>query len=520
MMSLGSSVKVGHVQSSSEYNLVRDLAFAISECDKILLINDENKGKFCTDIDSAISDKSCFAVRPHSNIVAMDFDEPGDLEVTFLEITDYIKDLGGRPVVVSSGTKGHRHLFCRIENENIHTEIRDFISSRGVSRWLRVNTFIRPPLSPHRSGLKVDLIEPALEAEALSNLSKQLGKKGLPEDAIIKIKHGQSGPVKYRSGSELVQAIVNHCYNSGYTLEETYETLSDTSNRGGLSLQKRIKSRGQVNARNWLKLSYDKAARFITAGNAIDLHKWASAQLKAISSMDIHSKRKISLMKVFKAHVDVASRARSYKYTASVRQIAVISAVSSIVTVSKCNRQLESLNILKRVNKGVKKKASCWEIACCDSRPDDTLCSPKYSLSDTLGSLLGSGNYQGGCGYDVSSGIHFDHDVFRYSFDRQAGMGASAAVVLGCLQDSEGLRIAQICRLTGFCRSTVGRALSKLARGHLVDREGFLWRSASGNLDERLDALAEKSGLLGARARQGDRYQSEREIYLSRYSLR
>ena len=215
MKNLESNVKVGHAQSSSPPNLVRDLAFAISECDKILLIDNENKGQFCTDINSAINDNACFAVRPHASIVALDFDEPGGFEVTFREITDFIKQLGGKPVIVSSGSNGHRHLFCRIESETLHTEIREFIAARGVSRWLRVNTFIRPPLSPHRSGLDVGLIEPETSEQALSSLSKELKRKDLPRDTLDKIKYGLLNQSKYKSGSELTQAIVNSCYVSG-----------------------------------------------------------------------------------------------------------------------------------------------------------------------------------------------------------------------------------------------------------------------------------------------------------------
>lgn len=514
------NAKVGHAQSNKEVALVRELAFAISECDKILLINDENKGQFCTDIEAAINDSSCFAVRPHANIVALDFDEPGDLEVTFKEITDFIKDTGGKPVVVASGTSGHRHLFCRIENENVHNEIRDFIAAKGVSRWLRVNTFIRPPLSPHRNGLNVGLIEPSNEEEALRVLSKDIKKRDLPEDTLRKIKYGLLNQSKYRSGSELTQAIVNSCYVSGYSFDETYALLSDTKNRGGSSLQYRIKERGEVSAKVWLRLSYDKSARFIAAQSIESLHRWSSMVLDLISKLEIHSKRKISLVKVFKAHVDVASRARSYRYNASVRQIAVISAVSSIVTVSRTNRHLEDLKIIRRINKGTKKNASCWELAFSDSFLSDTLSSPGCSSGDTLGSLLRKGNYQRGCGYDVSSGIHFDHDVFRYSFDNQKGLGSSAAIILGCLQSSDGLRIAQICRLTGFSRSTVARGLAKLERASLAKREGFRWEAAEGNLDERLDEIAEERGLLGARGKQGEKYQEEREVYLSRYSLR
>lgn len=499
----------GHVQSSSEIALIRDLAFAISECDKILLIDDNNNGKFCNSIDTAVGDELCFAVRPHAGVVTLDFDEPGDLNLVFDETVSYIRGLGGRPVIVASGTVGHLHLFCRIDDEEIQTDIRDFLSSKGVSKWLRVNTFIRPPLSPHRAGLPVSLVEPGSPQRALALLGKSIIKKDLPSDMLMKIKYGLLNQNQYSSGSELTQAIVNSCYLSGYTLEEIFELLSRSENRGGNSLKKRIKERGHSRAMGWLSLSYDKASRFITANNLEEIRKWSSSICDQISRLAINGRRKISLIKIFMAHIDVASRARSYKYNASVRQLAVASSVSSIVTVSRANKQLQELGIVKRITVGREKVASSWELSC-----------SKGGLRDTLGSPCSTSNNHKGCGYDVSSGIHFDHDAFRYSYGSKRGLGAAAAIILGCLLRSDGVRVAQVCRLTGLCRSTVVRGLNRMEGFSLAKSEGFLWTAASGNIDARLDRVAEELGLLGASANQSEKYREERENYLARYSLR
>jgi len=401
------------------------------------------------------------------------------------------------------------HLFCRIDDEEIQTDIRDFIASKGVSRWLRVNTFIRPPLSPHRAGLPVDLVEPLSADEALRFLGKFIIKKELPSEILYKIKYGLLNQNKYSSGSELTQAIVNSCYISGYSLEDIFELLSRPENKGGNSLQKRIKDRGPVKAKNWLSLSYEKASRFITANNLEEIRKWAAYVCEEISKLEINGRRKISLIKTFMAHIDIASKARSYKYNASVRQLAVASSVSSIVTISRSNKQLQELSVIKRITVGREKRASSWELSC-----------SKLSLRDTLGSPCSTSNNHKGCGYDVSSGIHFDHDAFRYSYGNKRGLGAGAAIVLGCLLRSDGVRVAQICRLTGLCRSTVARALGRMKDLSLVKSDGFLWRAASGNIDARLDKIAEELGLLGASAEQSEKYREERENYLSRYSLR
>ena len=66
----------------------------------------------------------------------------------------------------------------------------------------------------------------------------------------------------------------------------------------------------------------------------------------------------------------------------------------------------------------------------------------------------------------------------------------------------------------------MGRSLEKLRRASLAKRDGFLWGASPGNLDERLDEVAESAGLIGARGRQAEKYRNEREAYQSRYSLR
>ena len=513
-------MKAARVQLNDRQKEIRALAFAISECDKILLIDSENKGKFSADIDSAILHNACFAIRPHSNIVSLDFDEPGDLELVFAEVIEYIRNLGQHPVIVQSGTPGHLHLFCRVTNDVLIAEIRDFIASRGVSRWMRTNTFIRPPLSFHRDGEKVKLVTPESAQEALALLSKEIAKTDLPEDTIKKIKYGLLNQTKYKSGSELTQAIVNSCYMSGYSFDEIFNILVKKENRGGNSLKRRIRDKGENQARSWLRLSYTKAEKFIASRDLELLETQVSIICKSISRLDINSKRKITLIKTIRAHAEVASRARSYQYNASIRQLATVSAISSIVTITRANRHLITLGYLRRLNKGRETKGSRWELCFSQCSPDDTLCSPHGVLGDTLGSYLRKGNYQGGRGSDVSRGIHFDHDAFRYSYENRRGLGGGAAVVLGCLCSHDGLRIAQICRLTGFSRSAVGRSLEKLRRASLAKRDGFLWGASPGNLDERLDEVAESAGLIGARGRQAEKYRNEREAYQSRYSLR
>jgi hypothetical protein len=166
------------------------------------------------------------------------------------------------------------------------------------------------------------------------------------------------------------------------------------------------------------------------------------------------------------------------------------------------------LGLLRIVNTGRQDKASRW-----------TLFPNKRVLSNTSMSLR-PGYSNEGCGYDVLSAIHFDHESFRYSFLGKKGLGTSGAIVLDCLYRGKGLRIAQICALTGFSRSTVDRALRRLRAAEVAICEARLWSTPPVNLDEKLNAYAQRVGLERSSDIQKDRHGLERDGYRSLYSDR
>lgn len=509
-------MKAEHAQSSEISRIRMEMAFAISPCDKILVIDKSNTGRIFFNLKNAIDKNLCFAVRPHDDILAIDFDNPESQEPKFKEIVECIKGNGIRPVIISSGSDGHRHLFCRISDIKLRRQIVNFISAKGALSWVRRNTFIRPPLSPHRSGLEVSLVEPLSCEEAICFLSRSSSKVDIDESVNKKIKLGWKGGFGYQSGSELVQSIVNSLHMSGLGFDDIFNILSDPKNLGGASLQNRIRKRGEETARDWLMLSYKKAEKFVCINDPERSQEWIDSFIYKINQSHSLGRRRLSIIRLIKSHFDIASKAKSYRYTASVRQLALEAAISSTVTVTKGNRELEKLGLIRRTRKGLGATGSCWELCYPAAMRSASSC----SASDTLNSTLRKEDNLRGRGSSVIRSSHFDHDAFRYSFDSRRGLGTSAAIILGCLMESDGLRIAQICRLTGFSRSTVGRVLGRLLEARLVEKRKLRWVVCSGNLDDRLSEHAERSGLLGARARQAGRYEKEREDYIRMYSSR
>jgi len=487
---------------------IKSLAFAISECDRVLIIDENNKGHFGTSLEEALYLGKAFAIKPHASVLALDFDDPDDLLPLFKEVVDYLKSSGLKPVIASSGTKGHMHLFCRVQDSNVQIKISDFISAKGVSRWMRSNTFIRPPLAPHREGKEVFLLEPSCPSAAAAMLAKDQSSSVLPESTIEKIKYGINRFPKYLSGSELTQAIVNSCYSSGIKFHEIYSILIDPRNMGGDSLRKREFEKGKTVAQNWLRSSYEKAARFIKSKDLSGLPSQVEICCRIIQDSDINSRRKLSMIKLIKSHADIASRCRSYTYNASLRQLAEASKISSLMTIRKANEALIEQKLLFRLNNGRNEKATRWRIFPLERIVSNTSLSLRPSKTNR------------GCGFDVLSAIHFDHESFRYSFLGKRGLGTSAAIILDCLYRNRGLRIAQICSLTGFSRSTVARALRRLSSAGVAIQEGKSWHTPPINLDEQLNRHAGRLGLDRAAELQKERHSIEREGYRSLYSVR
>jgi len=513
------SVKADLVLSSDLLN-IRDLALSISPCDRLLLINRDNKATFSEDFDRAVESKACFAVRPYDDIIALDFDEPETEILKFNYIHKYINDSGYRCIVINSGTPGHRHLFCRVKEQDKYREIVKKISSIGASGWLRSGSFIRPPLSPHRAGLAVSMKDPSTPIEAIRLIQRTKPLNG--ENLIVKdkIRYGISKYAEYSSGSEIFQSIVNHLVAEGVRLRDIYEILSDKSNLGGASLQSRIRIRGEKQAKKWLIRSYKKAVKFNIVRSPELMLGWESAIRSYILSLPLNGRKKMSLICVIKAHLAVSRKSRSYVYTASDRQIATEANISSLSTVRASHRKLDEIGILRRLRKGEGRKASAWELFFRTSHLRPQVSSEKGVVTNPLGSPHRKKIRNRGRVYSGSNEIHSGHDAFRYSFEGKIGLGASSGVVLSYLLNSDTLSNAEICRLTGFSRSTVGRCLKKLEAVRIAYRANGGWGVVSGNVDDLLDQAAVEIGLDGSSLRQRDNFSEERIAYLSKYSLR
>jgi hypothetical protein len=125
-------------------------------------------------IAEAVQTGRAFSVQLALHVLGIDLDEPE--RAVFLDC--FAKECvarGLQPVIEESGRPGHRHLLVAVHDGRLRSELTAMARSLG----LRVATSLRPPLTPHRLGCPVRLLQPESEEEALQALQPR-ARRQLP----------------------------------------------------------------------------------------------------------------------------------------------------------------------------------------------------------------------------------------------------------------------------------------------------------------------------------------------------
>lgn len=241
---------------------------------KARLINEDNSTDRWVPLDEAVESGQAFLVTPKAGLVALDLDTDelvteGHKVRTWAENT-----LGASTVLCASGRPGHQHLWIRLP-EDIPTEVfseQVSLNYPGIPKQaIRGESGTRPPLSPHRSGLPVSLIEPESVSEALERLgppddTRQGTKEPqrLPEkwERILRLgdvegryRTPNGEPARGRMGMALAGAHVR----AGLTLEAFIDNMLDPRNFGGSKPQEVRDTKGDAAAYKWLRDTWETA---------------------------------------------------------------------------------------------------------------------------------------------------------------------------------------------------------------------------------------------------------------------
>ena len=471
-------------QVADDSEILKKISRAISNNETVLEIGEDNSGKLVSSIDRVIDRKSSFAVKPKPLMFVMDFDEADDL----LKFEDYvvaIKKMGYDPVVTESGSPGHRHLICNSISAKGYSELFRTAELYSIEESVRRN-FIRPPGSPHRKGLPVRIVSHETASDALRALGSTQIDLRLPDSLNRKIVKAEGVGIIYKSHSELTQSIVNQCYSLGMSVDEIYNLLRDSSNSGGRALQKRIKSKGSKSAIKWLSLSFDKAREYSIRVNPeaerLDLIE------QIVIAMQWKGKSGLTDRDVILAHVAISRKAKSNKYKASLRAVANLANLGSLMTVRKSQGRLESAGFLRRIGESKKGIPTSWEIIC--------------NSNDTY-------KHIGGCDTNVSFARHSSSEVFAWSLSGVKGLGKSGIPLLDALASEGPLGVSTAAKKTGLARQTIYRASRRLERLGLVEITRRVISLRESRVDELLKKYCKDSGLSVAKYRLKERRKEE-----------
>jgi hypothetical protein len=337
---------------------------------KALLILPDNRGGGWVPIREAVSTGSAFAVEVDGDILAFDADEPNHVPI-IEAAARRLRSAGCIPVTVASGRVGHLHLFARVPD----SVLRAAVAAEARASGLPPRKTIRPPLSPHRQGLPVALVEPADVPQALRALRPTLRARDLSPRIRALLRNGDRER-RYATQSEVVQAIVQGCAHAEWPEGRIFAALTSPHNVGGEKVQEKLAQGDERAARRYVEHSVRKARDLRQHGTSPALRR---AMLDAIDQIAKEIERHAwpgmagaTDYTVLAAHLAIAHAACSTTYTASVRQIAEGAEVTP-ATAHRAHGRLIRGGWLQVVTIGYGRFATAWRLGTPVDQPRDAL---------------------------------------------------------------------------------------------------------------------------------------------------
>ena len=239
---------VPEFRNAEALDVVTAFARAVmSEGDKkVVSISGDNASGEWVRLEEAVASDGAFAAEFRDDIIGFDGDEPDSLaraEILALEM----EVQGLAPVSWASGRPGHAQVIVWCPKAADQRWWRARATELGF-QWKRRS---RPPLSPHRHGLPVGLLQPPSVEEALRRLeprssSDRTGRLSVRSLALLK-----NGDPTAPSGSEVVLRIAMGAIAKDVPVEYLEAMLANPDNKGGEAYQRRLAQPPGV-AQRWL----------------------------------------------------------------------------------------------------------------------------------------------------------------------------------------------------------------------------------------------------------------------------
>lgn len=446
------------------------LAQAITSDSNVLMIDDENVSAGYRTLYEAVESGQAFAVDVRSDVLAIDFDTPirrDRLEQLAFELVE----AGMQPVRIASGSEGHEHLFAVVGPD------RDLWIRRAKDLGLATRTGgakIRPPLSPHRSGIPVRLISPSSVPLALDYLDPRYAPTAEKWARLLR-----EGTLRGRRSDSLISFLL-YALNDGADQRSVWRSLTDPANKLG----EKICEKSKEAASEWFLGAWETASQRFRAAPPIRdrgaAFETLSALLLKIDDAFWPGRAGARKKKVLRALLDEANRRGSLRVAISQR------AFAEATGLSPC-RMRETVAELEGtwfdVDRSKKPTVYVLYDACCVSVPITPYTPP---IEDMV---------------DVGTVAQQNHDVFR----GRSGLIRWQIYETLCRGPA---RASAIATHLAVNRSTVSRHLREMTAAGLAV-QGEEWEVGPASLDEAAFHL----GTTGLAKKQMERHEAERDEF-------
>jgi len=437
--------------------------------------------------------------RPHLNVGVLCGEASDRLAVvdcdclsSFQRMMDALCD--PETIVVRTHRGGHIYLRTPVT-----------VRSRGMIEKVEIKAdgnYVLAPGSLHPRGVRYEFIKRAdriLELDTLAPIpelrfeSAPIRPSWFPVTAWRLIT-GKSVRKVYPSRSEREHAACMSLVNRGYDFEQIMGFFIEYAD--GSSKFRQLYAEDPKNAERWLRLSYDKATRYVSSNLSEERAIIGELREKALS-VPWPGRTGLSDRATYLAHLEIADRCGKIVYGASVRELAELAGLTKD-TVSHANQRLLKTELLEEERPHVAALSKMWRLPTRAPRP----------LSE--GSFLRHSNHPTTvreCPKLAHSRAEDEqmrhaHDAFRWKG------GKTISQIWQILNRTERpLSEAEIASSTGRKKRTVKKALAKMRALGLAVQKGREWLAAK---DASLDAVAAKLGTTGKAAKQKLRHAVER----------
>lgn len=215
------------------------------------LIDEDNEGGEWVSLAEAVESGSAFLVEIKKSLIALDLDTP-ELVKLGKQAQHFAEDSGLPTLLVHSGR--NHHLYIRAEQQK--SIITDQLKQLGLPGYA-FRFAIRPPLSPHRSGLATALICPETVDEALAALGLPEEPRYLTQNEIKLLEEGDAEGRFDGNRSRMALSIAASFRLTGHSLDHFRAAMLNRENAGGAKAQE-LEDDGK-NVEDFLRRTWEKA---------------------------------------------------------------------------------------------------------------------------------------------------------------------------------------------------------------------------------------------------------------------